>query len=809
MRKSLANERSSAMNNPKNQIRNSLSTRLSLLIVLFAATIFMIALGFMFFESRRAIRQEAINHATQILDNTAERVNTILTKVEVAANNTDWLVNRHLDAPDSMFVYSRRILLNNPDLNGCSIAFEPFYFKDRGRYFSAYSINKGGKLRTVQEGDEEYEYFVMDWYQLPKLLNRPCWTEPFTDLTTDEEFLPERIISYCKPIKDKNGKYIGTMSVDLSLTWLSNTISAVKPYPNSYSIMIGKSGTFFVHPDTTKLFYQTIFTETLQKPDTAMTNLGHAMQNGEEGMSQMVVDGKDCYVFYKPLGTTGWSVAIVCTENDIFGGYFRLVNYVVSIFIVGLIIMLFVFSRIITKELNPLRQLAHQAETIASGRFDEVLPATDKTDEIGNLSKSFSNMQHSLTNYIEKLKETTASKAILEGELKIASDIQMSMLPKIFPPYPDRDDIDIYGRLTPAKEVGGDLFDFYIRDEKLLFCIGDVSGKGIPASLVMAVTRAQFRTVSSHEIRPSKIVSIINDTMAKDNESNMFVTFFLGVLDLPTGRLRYTNAGHDAPLLISSNGHYIGTLPVDPNLPAGVMPDWKFTEQEALIDPFTSIFLFTDGLTEAEDTSHQLFGDERVITTARMAITEHHSKPQELIDRMTEAVGEFVGNAEQSDDLTMLAILYSKQKLDVRFQKSLTLPNDIEEVPKLAAFVDEVCEVLGFDMQTTMSLNLAMEEAVVNVMNYAYPAGTHGDVNIEAEANDERLKFTIIDRGAPFDPTTKVNVDTTLSVEDRPIGGLGIHLMRQLMDSINYERINGKNVLTLRKKLSPQTGRDK
>ena len=297
--------------------------------------------------------------------------------------------------------------------------------------------------------------------------------------------------------------------------------------------------------------------------------------------------------------------------------------------------------------------------------------------------------------------------------------------------------------------------------------------------------------------------------MAKDNESNMFVTFFLGVLDLPTGRLRYTNAGHDAPLLISSNGHYIGTLPVDPNLPAGVMPDWKFTEQEALIDPFTSIFLFTDGLTEAEDTSHQLFGDERVITTARMAITEHHSKPQELIDRMTEAVGEFVGNAEQSDDLTMLAILYSKQKLDVRFQKSLTLPNDIEEVPKLAAFVDEVCEVLGFDMQTTMSLNLAMEEAVVNVMNYAYPAGTHGDVNIEAEANDERLKFTIIDRGAPFDPTTKVNVDTTLSVEDRPIGGLGIHLMRQLMDSINYERINGKNVLTLRKKLSPQTGRDK
>jgi len=784
------------MKNPIHYIRQSLSIRLSLWIVMFAALVFMIALGFMFYESREAVRREAIKHATQILDNTAERVNTILTKVEVATNNTDWLAARHLDASDSMYVYSRRILQNNPDLNGCSIAFEPYFFKDQGRYFSAYSINKNGTITTTQEGDEYYEYFSMDWYQLPKLLDRPCWTEPFTDLTTDKEFSPERIISYCKPIKDSDGKYVGTISVDLSLTWLSNTISAVKPFPNSYSIMIGQSGTYFVHPDTTKLFYESIFTQTLLEPDTALTSLGHAMQAGEEGMRQMNMDGKPCYVFYKPLGTTGWSVAIVCTEGDIFGGYYKLLNTVIAILIIGLLIMLFVFRHIIKRELKPLEKLAYQAETIASGQFDKTLTPTNKIDEIGKLNQSFTNMQHSLTRYIEELKKTTASKAQIENELHIASSIQMAMLPKIFPPYPDRDEIDIYGQLMPAKEVGGDLYDFYIRDEKLFFCIGDVSGKGIPASLVMAVTRTLFRTVSSHESQPDRIMSTINRALSDENESNMFVTLFIGVLDLPTGRMRYCNGGHDAPLLVGDSG--IGLLPCESNLPVGIMGDWKFISQETMIDPQTLIFLYTDGLTEAENISHEQFQDNRILETAQQS----SRNPKEFIQKMTEAVHHFVGDADQSDDLTMLAIQYTRQQNQkIRLQRTITLPNDIEQVPQLESFVNEVCETLGMDPSTIMSMNLALEEAVVNVMSYAYTAGTRGNVDIEAQANERRLKFTISDWGIPFDPTANKEVDTTLSAEERPIGGLGIHLIRQMMDSINYERIDGKNVLTLRKKL--------
>ena len=778
-------------------IRRKLSVRVSLWVVMFAAVIFIAALGFLFYQSREAVRQEAISRATQILDKTSLRVEGILNRVEVASEMTEWLVQRHPNKADSMFVYSRGMLQNNPDFYNCSIAFEPYYFENYGRYFSAYSKHMGDSIRTVQGGSDNYQYFFMDWYLMPTLLDHPCWTEPYVDLDVATN-TSEMVTSYCRAIKDKQGKMIGVINTSLSLNWLSQTLTALKPYPNSYSIMIGRGGTFFVHPDSTKITRQTIFTQTIEQPDSAMVALGYAMQRGEEGVKQMNIDGKNSYVFYKPLGQTGCSMAIVCPESDIFGGFDRLRRTVMSIVFVGLLLMLYFFIRIITRELSPLRRLAHEAETIASGQFNTKLPDFERTDEIGQLSHSFGNMQQSLVKYIDELKDTTAQKASIESELQVASGIQMGMLPKTFPTYPDRDDVQLYASLTPAKEVGGDLFDFYFRDEKLFFCIGDVSGKGVPASLFMAVTRAVFRTVSARESMPDRIMASLNQTMVDMNETNMFVTLFIGVLDLPTGRLHYCNAGHDAPLLVGAG---VGMLPCDSNIPVGVMDQWKYTLQESQIFTGTTIFLFTDGLTEAEDATHAQFRMERVNDVAAHALADHQQEPRQLIGVMTDAVHQFVGDAEQSDDLTLMAIQYIKKQRDVKMRRSIVLPNDVQEVPKLTAFVDAVCEAVGFNSTLTMKMNLAIEEAVVNVMNYAYPRGTKGDVTIEALSNDVRLKFTIIDSGTPFDPTVHSDVDTTLSAQDRPIGGLGIHLVRNIMDSINYERIDNLNVLTLRKKL--------
>ena len=641
--------------NPFNYLRKSLSTRLSLSIVVFAAVVFVTALGFMFSESRRVVREEAINRATQVLDNTVQRVNAILDRVVVAADNMDWLVPRHLNTPDSMFTYSRRILQNNPDLNGCSIAFEPNYFKDRGRYFSAYSLQEGDKIETIQEGNPQYEYFYMDWYQLCKLLDKGTWTEPFVDYNPEGVYSTVMIASYCKPIKDFDGNYIGTFSTDLSLNWLSETISAVKPYPNSYSIMIGRGGTYFVHPDPKKLFYQTIFTETMERPDSAVTALGHAMLRGEEGMSQLTFDGEECYVFYKPLGTTGWSVAIVCPESDIFGGYYLLVKSVLCIVIVGLLLMLLVFGRIIKRELDPLHALAKQTETIASGQFDQALPNDGRIDEIGQLSEAFGNMQHSLVNYIDELKQTTAQKASIENELKVASDIQMSMVPRIFPAFPNRNDIDLYASMTPAKEVGGDLYDFFVQDDKLFFCIGDVSGKGVPASLFMAITRNMFRIIAHQNITPVEIATKINEFLSKDNNQGMFVTMFIGVADLKTGHLDFCNCGHNPPIL---DGKFLDLE--YSNQPLGLWEDDPFYGESVDDIRGKQLLIYTDGLNEAENAQKELLGNERLLKLMESA---GKLSPREVIDMLKNAVEKHRAGADPNDDLTLLCLRIKKEEV--------------------------------------------------------------------------------------------------------------------------------------------------
>ena len=631
--------------------RQSLSFRLSLWIVLFAAIIFIGALGYMLRVSREAVREEAISRANQILENTQLRINRILEQVEIASRNATWLPTRHLDAPDSMYVYSRRILENNPDLFGCSIAFEPYYFKDRGQYFSVrseYSDTKPGVIETIQEGNDDYQYFCMDWYLLPKLLDKPCWTEPYIDLDPDTTYVEEMILSYGIPLKDKDGTFVGVISTDISLHWLSQVISAVKPYPHSYSIMTGRGCTYIVHPDTTKLFYETIFTETLEKPDSAITALGHAMHAGEEGMRQMEIDGENCFVFYKPLKKTQWSVAIVCPETDIFGGFNRLRRAVTLIVMIGLLMMLYIVSRIITRELKPLRLLASQTKVIASGQFDQNLPDDGRIDEIGNLTQSFGNMQHSLISYIDELKNATAAKERIESELRIAREIQMSMVPSTFP---KRDGLDMYATMTPAKEVGGDLYSYLLKEDKLYFCVGDVSGKGVPASLFMAQATRLFRTLAAQGMMPAEICIRMNEALTDGNARRMFVTFFLGLVDLQTGHLDFCNAGHNRPVIGNEDTREF--MKMIPNMPIGIFPKFQYKGEEINSIKGCTLFIYTDGLNEAEDPDYKQFGDDRMLDILHQTAT---CDARQMIETMTAEVERHRNGAESNDDLTMMCL---------------------------------------------------------------------------------------------------------------------------------------------------------
>lgn len=635
--------------------RRSFSARLSLWVVSFAALVFLGATAYFFTVSRRYVREEAILRATQVVENSVLRLNNILEDVQLSADNLEWLVYRHLDDPDLMMEYSRITVQGNPVLSGCSISFEPNFFKGH-YYYSAYSGYVGGTLQTEQEGDEDYQYFYLDWYLQPKLLNQPCWTEPYSDWEQDdaEDRQTQRMVSYCKPLTTSAG-FIGSISLDISLKWLSDNLSPVKPYPHSYSILISRGGTYLVHPDPDKLFYQTIFTEGLIDSKPAQDELGKSMLELEAGFRRLEIDGVRSYVFFTPLKATGWSMAIVCPESDIFGRFNRLRWFITTIDLLGLLLLFFSCFQVIRKTMRPLSDLARQAEEIASGHFDTVLPASTQPDELGTLTRSFADMQSSLVTYMDELTRTTANKVRIEGELQIARDIQMGMIPQVFPPFPDRKDIDLYASMEPAREVGGDLYDYFIQGGRLYFCIADVSGKGVPASLFMAVVRNLFRAAGKQELLPDEIARRINDILSDGNEQLMFVTMFIGAIDLETGRLDFCNCGHNPPVVLPHDGKPV-FLSCKANTSIGILPDARFEGE--YVDGFkdTPLFLYTDGLNEAENPDHELFGSDRLLAI----LGEPYTDAETVIKRMQKAISEHVAGADASDDLTMLCLEIKK-----------------------------------------------------------------------------------------------------------------------------------------------------
>jgi sigma-B regulation protein RsbU (phosphoserine phosphatase) len=386
------------------------------------------------------------------------------------------------------------------------------------------------------------------------------------------------------------------------------------------------------------------------------------------------------------------------------------------------------------------------------------------------------------------------------SELRIASNIQKAMIAINDKSYSIRDDLTLCGSLDPAKEVGGDFYYAFIRNEKLFFCIGDVSGKGVPSAIIMAVAHALFRSIAQKEDNPSHIMNALNTSGCQNNKTNIFTTMFIGVLDLPTGHLRYCNAGHEIPLIIKKeDGNCtISKLDVMPNLPIGLFDDFKYVMQKEAISHGTTLFLYTDGLTEARNLQHEQFGMSRL---EELLTRLNTNDPQLLINGVKEAVEQFTEGAEQSDDLTILTFHYAPKEEEYLFTDHLTLQNDVREVAQLNSFVKGAMEQLGIEKPFARKLQLAVEEAVVNVIDYAYPAGKVGNIDVKVTSNGHQLRFIITDEGIAFNPTEASQVDTTLSAEERPVGGLGILLVRELMDSVNYERVDGKNILTLCKEM--------
>ena len=681
-----------------------------------------------------SLKEQASLRAQAQLESTRLNILDIIDQTEGAVRNSIWVAQWCLNYPDSLPSVSRRIVADNPVVMGSSVALVPGY-SHRYPLFAPYTYRSADNLIQLTLATQEYDYPSQEWFTKPIELDDGYWSEPYID-TGGGEIL---MTTYSVPIKDKKGKTAAVLTADIALDWLTDLIGNIAIYPHASTIMISRTGNFMMSKEKAMLESTLIDIVDGIRSHEDFIRLDHAMKSGQSGSTTVKYKGDDFHIFYAPVERTGWSMCIIVPADDIYGSIRQVGTMVFLLQILGLGLLVIIIN-------------------------------------------SFLRGQREFNSLNEKRER-------LQGELRIASNIQMSMIPKTFPPFPERQDIDVSASIVPAKEVGGDLYDFFIRNEHLYFCIGDVSGKGVPASLVMAITRTLFRSVSSKEKSPGKIVSLMNDSMSKMNENNMFVTFFCGVLDLQSGLLRYCNAGHNAPLILTD---HIQVLPVEPNLPLGIIQGMHFTEQETKLNYDDALFLYTDGLTEAENSRLELFGEERMeeVLHVRRSAQGH-------LEAMQSAVSEFVGDAPQSDDLTMLFL----HLLSHGSERHLTLKNDVQQIPRLASFIESIAQEKKLDQGLTMSLNLALEEAVTNVILYAYPEGTEGIVDIVCLVQEDALQFTISDSGRPFDPTAAPEADTTLGVEERPIGGLGIYLVRKLMDSVKYEYTDGKNILTLTKKL--------
>ena len=492
----------------------------------------------------------------RLLKGEKEEVRRIASDLYMASTNTAAFIEDDLSNPDRMHDIINRMVKLNPYMRSCGIYFIENYYPKKGRLFAPYATRRDSTtiIESQNAIDQGNDYVKDEWFKNAIASEKGYWTKPFFD--NDSARSP--LVSYLLPIRDKNHRAVAVLGVDLSLAWLNEKIQpmstirrarAEKEWDPSlimYYYMTDSTGTILVHPDAPRIVSKNIYDYITEG------SYEHYIQMSiEERLDdRMVIDGEKVLVCAQKVKHTDWTIAIVVPSLviDIIG--YIVAGIAIASILIGMLVVYFFGRRAIKKNVKPLTLLAATADEVAKGNFQTALPTINTHDEIHRLRDSFGNMQRSLVSYTEDLRATTAQKASMESELKIAHDIQMSMLPKTFPPYPERNDIDIYGSLKPAKGVGGDLFDFYIRDEKLIFCIGDVSGKGVPASLFMAVTRSLFRNISAHVAIPSEIMRTLNNAMSEGNETNMFVTVFIGVLDLQTGLLRYCNAGHDAPLLV-------------------------------------------------------------------------------------------------------------------------------------------------------------------------------------------------------------------------------------------------------------------
>ena len=448
---------------------------------------------------------------------------------------------------------------------------------------------------------------------------------------------------------------------------------------------------------------------------------------------------------------------------------------------------------------RPIGVLAGQMERVTeAGTFQNQHVSLHTGDEIESMGGAFNFMLDELENYIENLAKITAEKERIGAELSVATQIQASMLPCIFPAFPERDEFDIYATMHPAKEVGGDFYDFFLVDsDHLALVIADVSGKGVPAALFMVIAKTLIKNEALMGKAPQDVLAAVNNQLCENNEAEMFVTAWLGIYEISTGRLTAANAGHEFPAVRHGDGKFELYKDRHGFVLAG-MEGSRYHPYEMTLQPGDTLFVYTDGVAEATDASNTLYGTDRMLAALNAS---GDSRPAGLLENVKSDIDRFVGEAPQFDDITMLCLQIKRQGGTPELEK-LTVPAELDQLQAVQDFIGRHLKAAGCPAKTEIAIQVAVEELYVNIAHYAYAPGSgQADVYCGVDPAEKLVTIRFVDSGKPFNPLAKEDADTTLSADEREIGGLGILMVKKSMDAVDYEYRDGRNVLTIQKRL--------
>lgn len=660
----------------------SFSTRINAVLLLFLLTAGGGIGGFVYLRTYAILSKEVGLTATAAVNLTAERINSAFPPIETAARELALALEVNqpgLEAQKRMIRETLAQLRETvPSLCGISVAYVPFGGDPDREYFMLYGyVDKNGEIAVSQIGGNEYRYFKFDWFTIPQLLNHAVWTEPYLDSFTGTE-----MSTRSQPIRDAAGKFIGVVGFDLSLEGLGTLAAGADAYGYGQEFLLSRFGRFVAFPedkthpfeteelrqeapliiDSTVFSYADLLKRKLFASRDASEKLrmiGHAMLAGKTGWTRGRVfnrqEGME-RIFYAPVAAPGWSLGVAYPEAKLLAPLHELTRRVIPFAAAGVLLCLFSVGMLVRRISRPLEELTDAAQSIGEGDFDTPLPAPKGLDQVGRLTRAFRSMQEALKDYIEELKTTTEARLRIESELEVARQIQLGILPKMVPPLPDTEEFSLYASLRPARQVGGDLYDFFpIGGSRYCFIVGDVSGKGIPAALFMAVIQTLQRGEAEKIHDPGRLVTRINELLSRNNETLMFVTYFLGILDLRSGVFQYTNAGHNPPCLRRRDGQ-TGLLTSRHGPALGVVPDAKYSSDSIRLEAGDCVVLYTDGVTEAANRSNELFGVE---TLRRLIATRPATSAAALGEDLLRTVDQFAGGAEQADDITLLILRFN------------------------------------------------------------------------------------------------------------------------------------------------------